>query len=334
MKAFEWANATSVDDAVKLLKPTDSRADIDEQPLPMGGGQDLLTSMKHYISRPSRVVNLKTIDGIGKIETSPAGLSIGATTTLTQLIEHPEVAKNFPGLTEAALSIATPQIRNLGTVGGNLCQRPRCWYFRMESVKCLKKGGDTCYAVDGENKYHSILGNDGPSVFVHPSDLAPMLMALDATLSVTGPTGKREIPLGKFFTLPDDKTIRRENVLGTGDVITEIHVPAAPLAARSTYLKFKERSSLDFAMSAVAAAVELAGDKTVKQARIVLGGVAPIPWRVQKAEAFLVGKKLDEATVTRAAAIALDGATPLDQNAYKIPLTQTLVRRALTKLNV
>jgi xanthine dehydrogenase YagS FAD-binding subunit len=333
MKAFEWANATSVDDAVRLLKTNDAGADIDDQPLPMGGGQDLLTSMKHYISRPSRVVNLKTIEGIGKIESGPTGLTIGATTTLTQLAEHPEILKNYPGLTEAALSIATPQIRNLGTVGGNLCQRPRCWYFRMESVKCLKKGGDTCYAVDGENKYHSILGNDGPSVFVHPSDLAPMFLALGATLRVTGPAGKRELPVEKFFTLPDDMTIRRENVLTPGEIITEIHVPAGAIAGRSTYLKFKERSSLDFAMSSVAAAVELAADKTVKQARLVLGGVAPIPWHVPKAEAFLVGKPLDEATVAKAAAIALDGATALDQNGYKIPLTQTLVRRALMKLN-
>jgi xanthine dehydrogenase YagS FAD-binding subunit len=330
MKAFEWANAQSIDDAVKLLAPGDPNADPDEMARPMGGGQDLLTTMKSYITRPGRVVNLKTINGLDQIAgDGQQGLTIGAEVTITQLAEHPEVIKSFPGLVEAAHSIATPQIRNLGTVGGNLCQRPRCWYYRLENVKCLKKGGSTCYAASGENKYNAIFGG-GPSYFVHPSDLAPMLMALGASVTLDGPDGKREVPLEKFFTLPR-ADLRRENVLNPGEIITQIHVPASAIAARSTYLKFKERSSLDFAMSAVAVAVELAPEKTVKQARIVLGGVAPMPWRVSKVEAFLVGKTVDEKTVAIAANMALEGASPLAKNGYKIPLTQTLVRRALAK---
>lgn len=331
MNAFEWANASTVDDAVKLLKPPDGKNDPDEIPHPIAGGQDLLTSLKADIVRPKRVVNLKTIGGLDRIEPDGAGgLKIGAMATLTALEEHPEVRAKFPGLVEAANSIATPQIRNLGTVGGNLCQRPRCWYFRLENYNCRKKGGSECYAKDGENKYNAILGG-GKSNYVHPSDLAPMLVALGATATIAGPAGKRTVPLGEFFVLPE-KDVRRETVLKEGEIVTDIHVPASPLAARSTYLKFKERDSLDFAMSAVAAALELGPDKTVKQARIVLGGVATIPWRVPKAEAFLVGKPINDETQAAAAKIALEGAHSMGQNEYKIPLTQTLVRRALAKL--
>ncbi|MGH9881201.1 MAG: FAD binding domain-containing protein, partial [Pyrinomonadaceae bacterium] len=258
------------------------------------------------------------------------GLRIGALVTIAQLEDHQLVKRNFPGLLEAAHSVATPQIRNLGTVGGNLCQRPRCWYFRLEEAVCLKKGGSECYAANGENKYNAILGG-GPSYIVHPSDLAPMLVALGATVSIVGAGGKRAIALEKFFHLPADGPISRENVLQQGEIITEVQVPASGFAAHSTYLKFKERESLDFAMSAVAAAVEILPNKKIKQARIVLGGVAPIPWRAAKAERFVEGKTLDNSVLVEAAKLALEGAKPLQKNAYKIPLTQTLVRRALAK---
>jgi len=328
MKAFEWTNPTSVNEAVKMLSLA-SRGDIDEAPRPIAGGQDLLTTMKDYTSRPARIVNLKSIPGMNRITLNASGLTIGALVTLAEIEEHAGVQKSFPGLAEAAHSIATPQIRNLGTVGGNLCQRPRCWYFRLEEVVCLKKGGSECYAATGENKYNAIIGG-GPSYIVHPSDLAPMLLALGATVTVTGSAGKRVIPLDKFFTLPSEGNIRRENVLKNDDIITEIVVPASPLAARSTYLKFKERDSLDFALSSVAVALRLASG-TVRDARIVLGGVAPIPWRVPAAEKFLVGKKLQPDVLAEAGKIALAEAKPLEKNAYKVPLTQTLVRRALMK---
>src|SRR6185295_18911948 len=329
MKAFEWTNPASVGEAVKMLTVS-TPADIDEAPRPIAGGQDLLTTMKDYTSRPVRVVNLKNIRGLDKITLNARGLTIGALVTLSELEEHAGVRKSFPGLAEAAHSIATPQIRNLGTVGGNLCQRPRCWYFRLEEVNCLKKGGSECYAAHGENKYNAIIGG-GPSYIVHPSDLAPMLVALGARLTVTGAAGRRVIALDKFFTLPSTGNIRRENVLENDDIITEIFVPASPLAAGSTYLKFKERESLDFALASVAAAVKLGANRAVQDVRIVLGGVAPIPWRVPAAEKFLVGKELKPDVLAEAAKLALAEAKPLEKNAYKVPLAQTLVRRALTK---
>lgn len=334
MRAFEWTNPASIGEAIESLKSAPQPADIDDSARPIAGGQDLLTTMKEYSTRPTRVVNLKSIRGLDRIQgNAKTGLTIGALVTLTQLEENPVVRASFPGLAEAAYSVATPQIRNLGTVGGNLCQRPRCWYFRLEEVVCLKKGGSECYAAKGENKYNAILGG-GPSYIVHPSDLAPMLLALGASVSVAGSTGKRVIPLARFFTLPSEGNIRRENVLTNDDIITQIQVPSSALAAHSTYLKFKERESLDFALSSVAAAVQLGANKTVRQARLVLGGVAPIPWQASESEKYLLGKTLSADVLAQAAHLALAGAKPLEKNAYKIPLTETLVRRALAKAGV
>jgi xanthine dehydrogenase YagS FAD-binding subunit len=332
MKAFEWMSPNSVNEAVGMLKSAPASANADDAARPIAGGQDLLTTMKDYITRPSRVVNLKSIRGLDRIEgDGQSGLKIGALVTLAQLEEHPSVRRSFPGLSEAAHSVATPQIRNLGTVGGNLCQRPRCWYYRLEEVVCLKKGGSECYAAKGENKYNAILGG-GPSYIVHPSDLAPMLVALGASVSVTGAEGKRVIPLDRFFTLPSEGSIRRENILNNDEIITHIQVPASTVATRSTYSKFKERESRDLALSAVAAVVEFGVNKMIRKAHLVLGGVAPIPWRATKAESFLTGKTLSDDVLAEAGRLALDGAEPLEKNAYKIPLTQTLVRRALSKL--
>ena len=331
MKAFEWMSPTSIAEVVSALKSAPAPNDPDEAARPMAGGQDLLTTMKDYLTRPSRVVNLKGLRGLDRIEEDgKGGLRIGALLTLAQLEEHPIVRRSFPGLAEAAHSVATPQIRNLGTVGGNLCQRPRCWYFRLEEVVCLKKGGSECYAATGENKYNAILGG-GPSYIVHPSDLAPVLVALGASVLVVGPEGKRTIQLEKFFTLPSEGSIRRENVLQNDEIITHVQVPASKFAAHSSYLKFKERESLDFAIASVAAAVALE-NKVITEARLVLGGVAPIPWRVPKAEGYLIGKTLSSEVARTVARIALEDAKPLAKNAYKIPLTQTLVRRALVKV--
>src|SRR5438270_1870726 len=293
MKSFEWASPTTINDAVNLLKSAPAGDDADDAARAIAGGQDLMTTMKDYITRPTRVVNLKGIRGLDRIEgDARKGLRIGALVTLAQLEENTLVRSHFPGLAEAAHSIADPHIGNLGTVGGNLCQRPRCWYFRLEEVVCLKKGGSECYAATGENKYHAIFGG-GPSYIVHPSDLAPMLLALGGSVSVVGAEGKRIVSLEKFFTLPSEGNLRRENVLKNDELITEIHVPASKFAGHSTYLKFKERDSMDFAIAAVAAAVTLGANKTVTEARLVLGGVAPIPWRVPRSEAALIGKTLN-----------------------------------------
>jgi xanthine dehydrogenase YagS FAD-binding subunit len=329
MKAFEWANASSAEDAVKLLKPADANVDADEIPRAIGGGQDLLTTMKAFITRPPRVVNLKTIKGLDQIQVEGGRLRMGATAVLSEIETHPEIGKLFPGLQEAAKSIATPQIRHLGTVGGNLCQRPRCWYFRLEEVICRKKGGTTCYAATGQNKYNAIF-DTGPSNIVHPSDLATMLTALNATLTITGPTGPRTIPISEFFVTPD-KDVRRENILKDGEIVTEIQVPAT--TAKSAYLKFKERESLDFAIAACAAVVDFNPDKTVKTAKLVLGGVASVPWNSPAAAQYLVGKQINEQTVNEAAKMALADATPLEHNGYKVPLAQTMIRRALAKVN-
>ncbi len=327
MKAFEWSNATTIADAVRLLSEVQAD-DESESPRPMSGGQDLLTNMKERILTPKRVVNLKTISGLDGIEYSPTtGLKIGALTKLCDIESNPQIIKHFAGIAQAAHSIATVQLRNLGTIGGNLCQRPRCWYFRLPHVVCLKKGGDTCYSENGQNKYNAILGG-GPSFIVHPSDLGNMLSALDATITINGPSGAKDVPITKFFTLPSENA-SVENILQDGEIITQIHVPATAFAARSIYVKFKERESLDFAMVAAAATVDLAPDGTVRQARLVLGAVAPIPWRVQNAEATLVGKPLTSQTIHDAAEAALQGAAPLQHNAYKVPLAKALVRRAL-----
>ncbi|MDQ2800238.1 MAG: xanthine dehydrogenase family protein subunit M [Armatimonadota bacterium] len=329
MKAFDLIHPATVAEATRLLAQGGGLDSI----RPMGGGQDLLGTMKDYILTPATVVDLKRIPNLNKITASAKGLHIGALVTITEVEEHPDIRAHYPVLAEAAQSIATIQIRNVGTVGGNLCQRPRCWYYRNEHIVCLKKGGTKCYAApdSAENKYNAILGG-GPSYIVHPSDLAPALLCLNAVLTIAGPNGKtRQLPLAEFFTLPSQADVTHENVLKPGELVTEIFVPASPLTARSTYLKFREKNSLDWALSSVAMALETEGG-VVKQARIVLGGVAPIPWHAQAAEAALHGKPLNDATIRAAALAATEGAKPLAQNGYKVPLTQTMVRRAAQAL--
>lgn len=325
MKAFDLIHPTTILEATRLLAKGDGysvRA--------MGGGQDLLGEMKDYIHSPEQVVDLKRIPGLDKIAfDGKKGLTLGALVTISDIERHKDIQKNFPALVEAARSVATLQIRNVGTVGGNLCQRPRCWYYRNEHIVCLKKGGFKCYAApeNAENKYNAILGG-GPSYIVHPSDLAPVLMCLDAVLTIAGPDGKtRQLPISEFFTLPANSNLLRENVLLPGELVTSVFVPNSPFAARSTYLKFREKDSMDWALSSVA----MATDGTA--VKVVLGGVAPIPWRAPKAEAALKGKSLtDEAALTAAALGATDGAEPLAQNGYKVPLTQALVKRAAHRL--
>jgi len=329
MNAFEWMSPRSLNEALQALRLP--AGDPDEAPQALAGGQDLLTVLKDGLARPNRVVNLKTLPGMNQLKLRSDGLHIGALVRLHVLEEDADIRRNFPGLAEAAASIASPQIRNLATVGGNLCQRPRCWYFRSPNIVCLKKGGSECYAATGENKYHAIFGG-GPSFIVHPSDLAPMLVALGAEVDLASSDGRRSMPLEKFFTLPTKGNVRRENVLLPGELVTSIRVPSSSLAARSTYLKFKERLSLDFALVSAAAAVELGALGEIRAGRLVLGGVAPVPWRLPEAESFLAGKRFTPEVAAEAARIALQGAKPLAKNGFKIPLAQALVRRALAKV--
>jgi len=329
MNAFEWMSPRNLNQALQALRsPAD---DPDEAPQALAGGQDLLTVLKDGLARPNRVVNLKMLPGMNQLKLRAEGLHIGALVKLQVLEEDGEIRRNFPGLAEAAGSIASPQIRNLATVGGNLCQRPRCWYFRNPNIVCLKKGGSECYAATGENKYHAIFGG-GPSFIVHPSDLAPMLVAMGAEVDLASSDGRRSMPLEKFFTLPTKENVRRENVLLPGELVTSIRVPSSSLAARSTYLKVKERLSLDFALVSAAAAIELGTLGEIRAARLVLGGVAPTPWRLPEAESFLAGKRFTPEVAAEAARIALRGAKPLAKNGFKVPLAQALVRRALVKV--
>ena len=320
MKAFEYVNPSDVKSAVAALTQGGTQSKI------MAGGIDLLGEMKDYIRTPEVVVNLKSVSGMNKITADKNGLRIGALTTLVEIAEHPVIKEKYTALAESALSVASPQIRNVGTLGGNLCQRPRCWYYRDEEVKCLKKGGTKCYAVEGENEYNAILGG-GPSWIVHPSDCAPALIALDSQIEITGPKGTRRIPIAKFFQLPSENVFN-ENVLKHNEVVTHIVDPAQPANSRSHYMKIRHREGFDWALAGAAVRLTMNG-ANVSDCRVVLSGVAPIPWRSTEAEAVLKGKALTAALAEQAGAASVVNAKPLGQNGYKVPLTRNTVKLAI-----
>jgi xanthine dehydrogenase YagS FAD-binding subunit len=320
MEKFSYINATSLEQVTSLL----SESGWGEVML-IAGGTDILGEIKEYVESPKTLINLKTLPGMDGIEADASGLKIGALTTIDDIARHPTIQHHYTVLAQAAVSVATPQIRNVGTVGGNLCQRPRCWYYRDETINCLKKGGDICYAVDGLSKYHAILGGD-PVYIVHPSDLAPALIALGASVKIVGPEGEKNMSLEDFFTLPAANPFR-ENVLDPNEIVVEVEVPPAKAHTKSFYLKASEKGAPDFALASVAGVFEMDG-KTCKTASIVLGGVAPAPWRSKEAEAALTGKMIDESVSTQAGADAVKDAQPLNDNMYKVTLTQNLVSRA------
>tara|TARA_B100001245_G_scaffold87281_1_gene62974 strand:- start:594 stop:1571 length:978 start_codon:yes stop_codon:yes gene_type:complete len=319
MEKFSYVNAKSVNQVPVLLDDSWENTKV------IAGGTDLVGEMKDYIETPKKLVNLKTIPDLDKIEVKTSGVTIGALVTLSELVDHPEVQENYGVLAQAAAAVATPQIRNVGTVGGNLCQRPRCWYYRDPDTICLKKGGDTCYALSGLNKYHAIFGG-GPVYIVHPSDVAPALVSLGASVTVRGTNGDRTILLEEFFVLPDVNP-QRENILEPNEIITQIHIPKPQSGARSLYIKIREKGSFDFALVSVAAVFEINGQKC-QNASIVLGGVAPIPWRSKGAEAELKGQTIIEATAKAAGRVAIKDADPLSDNAYKVQLTENIIYRA------
>ena len=321
MNAFEYVNPSNLKEVPALLgEGRDRKAVI------IAGGIDLLGELKDNLVAPGRLVNLKALPDLKTIRHGGEGTVIGATVTLSEIAADEKIRTTHTALAQAAESVASLQIRNVGTIGGNLCQRPRCWYYRGEEFHCLKKGGDTCYAVDGNSRYHAILGGS-PCYIVHPSDVAPALIALGASVQVQGAEGQRKVAVEKFYVLPDDD-IGQETVLKPGEVVTEVQIPAPRPGTVSVYLKFKEKDTMDFAVSAVAAATRLDGG-VCRWARVVLGGVAPRPWRSAEAEKVLVGKRVTEDLAAEAAEAALSGAEPLKDNAYKVPLTKTLIRRAV-----
>ena len=294
----------------------------------LAGGTDLLGELKDHLAAPERLVNIRHLKELQGIRADRGVLSIGAATLLADVVESSMVQQQAPLLAMAAGKVGTPQIRNMGTIGGNLCQRPRCWYFR-NNYPCFKHGGSTCFSALGENDYHAIL-DAGPSFIVHPSDTAPALVALGASARIVGGSGERTVPMEKFFVTPR-QDVRRENILLPDEILTEIQVPNAPSGSKAVYVKEMVREVWDFALCSVAAMVTVRNG-IVQDARIVLGGVAPFPYRALKAEAALRGKRLDESSAAAAGAAAVDGARPLAKNAYKVPLTQATVARALLSL--
>ncbi len=325
MRNFKIAQPQSLDQVTSLL------AKKKEGIFLMAGGTDLIGEIKDEILVPDSVVDLKSIENLSYIKKDADGVRIGALTTLAQLAENDMIEQEFPGLHEAAKSISTPQLRNMGTVGGNLCQRPRCWYYRDPQVQCRKKGGNRCFAIRGRNKYHAILGG-GFCYIVHPSDLAPMLMALDAELTVRSGKEDKKISLVDFFILPKTD-VRSENILGFGEVITEVKIPARKSGDKSSYLKMKERGTWDFALVSAAVKGSLNG-KTFSDISIVLGGVAPAPWRAQAAEKMIRGKKVTEDLVRQAAKVTLKEAKPLKDNSYKAELAEIILTRAVLSFGV
>jgi xanthine dehydrogenase YagS FAD-binding subunit len=324
MKAFAYSSATDLDDAVARVNRSGNGSGVIR---PLAGGTDLLTLLKADIVALDELVDIKRADGLqDRIQVTDHETVLGALVTLAQIEAHPGLRERFPALVEAASLAASPQLRNMATIGGNLLQRPRCWYYRSAQFHCWLKGGEECFARDGENQHHALFGQS-PCVAAHPSDPAAALLALDASIVARDVDGERAMPLGDFFAEPDEDR-RTENVLAAGEILTEIRIPGPQPGARSTYLKAMDRKVWAFALVGVAASARLE-DGVIRDPRIVLSGAAPIPWRVPEAEAVLDGRAPEDALFAQAAEVALEQALPLARNGYKVPLANALIRRAL-----
>jgi xanthine dehydrogenase YagS FAD-binding subunit len=320
MRAFRYANPTTVEDAVALLSAGAGRA------VALAGGTDLLSLMKDDVERPETVVNLKSISSMRGIErTRDGGLRVGALATIEELLANEEAAAH-PSLAHAADGIRSPQLRAMGTVGGELLQRPRCWYYRAGFGLLAQREGRSM-VVDGDNRYHAILGTEGPAFFVSASSLAPALIALGARVAIAGPKGTREAALAEIYRAPA-KEGERETTLVDGEILVEVLVPES--GARSAAYEVRQHESLDWPLAAAAVALEMNGDM-VKSARIVLGHVAPTPFVADGAAKALTGRKLDDATLAAAGDAAVAGARPLSGNGYKVQLARVATRRALLR---
>lgn len=321
MSLWSYTKPRALGDALKLLR-NGTQA--------IAGGTDLVTLLRHGLARPERLVDLTGIDGLrGWSREKGQGIRIGALTALAELETSNELAKLLPIVPQSLRDAATPQLRNMGTVGGNLLQRNRCWYFRDEGVPCWLKGGERCFAVDGENRYHAIVGTHD-CWMVSPSDLAPALIACDAEIELRSSAGRRRMRLADLFVAPHGRE-RREHALRAGELITHVRIPEKALERRGTYLKAMERKAWSFAIVSVAAAARIRDGKA-SDVRLVLGGVAPVPWRVASAEKLLEGTPLDDNACLAAADALLADATPLRDNGYKVTLAREMVRRALRSL--
>lgn len=324
MRNFAYSRAGSIDEAIRLLgQEGDGRA------RPLAGGTDLVPLMKEDLVTPARLVDVKRA-GLGReIRETPDGLTLGALATLAEVETSPLLQQRYAVLADAARVAASPQLRHMATIGGNLLQRPRCWYFRNQLFHCWLKGGEECQARDGENRLHALFGG-GPCYAVHPSDLATALLALDGRVRLRGGRGDRTVSLADFFALPTPER-RVETTLGPEELILEVQAPRPAEETRGVYLKAMDRKVWAFALVGVAATARLDGGR-IAAARLVLGGVAPIPWRVTAAEQRLIGAQPSEELFERAADAALADAQPLRGNAYKLPLARALIRRALSQV--
>jgi xanthine dehydrogenase YagS FAD-binding subunit len=337
MNRFEWMEARAVSDAVTAATATVADAMVsrtgerlsDQAVVVKAGGIDLLDLIKEGLLTPRRLVNLRGVAELGAIAASQDGtLRIGAMATLAEVAAHPVVRERYRALADAAGRSASPQIRQVATLGGNLLQRPRCWYFRSAEHHCARKGGEGCFAFAGENQHHAIFDHRGCAM-VHPSTAATALVALDAEIEIANPQGgKREVRLEDFFLLPA-VDLHRENDLAPGEIVTAIVLPALGPTARSVHIKQGERDSSDWPLADVAVVLDLAADGTCRLASVVLGAAAPVPHRAKAAEAALLGHVVDESTARAAASAALTGASALTKNEYKLPIFETLVRRAI-----
>jgi len=318
MQAFEYANPATLQEALGMLGNKWGEANV------LAGGTDLISLMKEYIETPKRLINIKGIKELGGIQISKTGLRIGSAVTVEELMENAEVRKNFPALAEAARGVASPQIRNMGTVGGDLCQRPRCWYYRQGFGLLAMKDGNSL-VPDGENRYHAILGNGGPAYFVSASSFGPALVALGAKIRLASASGHREIAASKFFVTPQNEN-SREIALLPNEILTEIIVPHE--GTKNATYEVRQKLALDWPLAAASVALKMKGS-TVTSAKIVLGHVAPTPWEATQAEQALAGKAVTTESAEEAAKAAVADAKPLSGNGYKVQLTRVAVKRAL-----
>jgi xanthine dehydrogenase YagS FAD-binding subunit len=320
---FDYVRPTSLKSAITHL--SDPGAAVH------AGGTDLRGCLRERIFAIKKVVSISAIRELHGIAEGVDGtLRIGALTTIRTVVEHPLVRNRLSGLAQAASEVASPQLRNLGTIGGNICQKPRCWYYRGD-FNCLRKGGGTCFAVDGENQFHCIFGGGGTCFIVHPSDTAPCLVALKATARVAGPGGVRNVPLEKFYVLPE-VDVRQETVLGPREIVAEIRIPPPAAGTRSSYRKVRARGSWDFALAGVALALRFDGRRVV-DGRVVLSGAASVPWRSAETEQAIRGKELNSEVIAAAAKAVVAGAEPLEKNGYKVPLFQGVIEEELTRMS-
>lgn len=338
MDRFTWRQAATLEDVAGDSPSTTAEAMLTLSGVPdrqhvliKAGGVDLLDLMKEGLAAPRSLVDISRIPELEHISQEADGrVRVGALTTLAELARNALVRQNYPALSQAAAQAASPQVRNRATLGGNLLQRPRCWYFRSASYHCTRKGGAHCFAFEGDNRYHAVFGNHG-CAFVHPSTPATSLVAYGGSVELADARGRwREMALEDFFLLPG-KDLHQENSLATGEILTAVYLPPHRRGRTASYLQMAEKGAFDWPLAAVAVLLELDRAGRCERANIILGAVAPVPWRSTAAESALTGREITAEAAEAAAKAAIAGASPLSRNGYKLSLLEVLVRRAVLR---